>query len=696
MAHDCSRRLSWRSVALAILALVCAAEGQTVRSTKKGNCPERRDYEAEHYLIRDARIEDMWAFLQSLTVTADAADRAVAALKGQPYKNATIKRVQGIITAERFLPTDINYAVVALENCMDTDKQLTVVFQIFSVQVSPVLSSTFEFRQEEKEVPGQAVGVTKESRYWSTAPKIGYNNTEKFFAGGAFQAHLAPSRFPIRSLIIDGYGSSAAHSISVAADGAFDSTTGPVGHAEWRLDFRNFLVPTGEASLSGGRLALQFLAVSHPLRIGTLRAGMTAEGGSQQSGFQATQLDPRTLARAPYSSMKFYGGFTGNHRSQAFEIAYGLELGSTDSSFHGDWRKHLADVAHDGWWEIGDHRLLEIEQRGTSGAIQVLRDIPVGERFFGGNREEQFIYGETWQLRSGPFIRSIPAYRLSMTSAGAGADRFLSYNLTVALTAWRRPLVPPELGNDAEFKQKLEGALTSSTNILQVAYTSQDSHFLQILSILPQLQAKLEALKQAASKATANSPSSLQGTVGACSEAIDSSLNYVKHARADKPAQAYGSVLELLPDNEGDLAATVTACGTNLNGQIHDPAVAAATNDVDGLNKQVQQLSGSIDQKAATAKANADMSYVRRTLDIILNQMNITSVSPVGIFDVAHIGPAANIPYSGTRYGVGGGLRFTLASTVSFTGGYAWNPVRRPGEGAGALFFSLTTRNLFR
>src|SRR5215471_6147492 len=259
------------------MCLVCAAGAQNSKNTASTSCREGTDYEAERYLIRDARIEDLWAFLRSLSVKTDAADKAAAALKGQPYNNAAIRRVQDIITAERFLPTDINYAVASVENCMDIDKQLTVVFRIFSVQVSPVLSSTFEFRQQEKEVPGQAIGVTKESRYWSIAPKIGYNNTEKLFAGGTFQAHLAPTRFPIRSLIVDGYGSSSAHSISVAADGAFESTTRLLGHAEWRLDFRNFLAPTGEASLSGGRIALQFLAQSHPLSIGTLRVGLTAE-----------------------------------------------------------------------------------------------------------------------------------------------------------------------------------------------------------------------------------------------------------------------------------------------------------------------------------------------------------------------------------------------------------------------------------
>lgn len=683
-------------MAVAIVALVCAAGGQSAQPKAVGGCPKGTDYQAERYRIRDARIEDIWSFLRSLTIKMDAAQKAAAALKGQLYNDAAIRHVQDTISAERFLPNDINYSVTTVEDCTERDKELTVVFRVFSIQISPVHSSTFEFHEDQKDLPARAADMVKENRRWNIAPRMGYDRTKKLFGGGTFQAHLPPMQFPVQSLIVEGYGSSSLRSLSAAADGAFDSSTGLLGHAEWRLDFKNFLTPTGEGPLSGGRLALQFLAESHPLRIGTLRAGVTAEGGSQQSGLQAAQLAPHTVSNAPYTSLKLYGGLTGNRRSQAFEVSYGLQLGSTDSSFRGDWRKHLADIAHDGWWAVGDHRLLEVEQRGTLGILQVLRAIPEGERFFGGNHDEQFVYGDTWKLRCAPFIRSIPAYRFSMTNTGAGADRFLSYNLTVALTAWRKPLVPPELGNDPEFKQKMAGALTSSTSILQVAYASEDRNFQQILSILPQLELKLDGLKQAVTRAAANSPSSLQQTVQACTDNIGGSLSMVQHARKEKPVQAYGSIEELLPDGIGALADTVSACGTNLNGQIHDPAIAAASNDLDVLNKQVQQLWAAIDQNAATARANTDMSYVRRTINIILNQMNITSVSPVGIFDVAHIGPAANIPYSGTRYGVGGGLRFTLVSTVSFTCGYAWNPVRRPGEGAGAFFFSLSTRNLFR
>lgn len=88
------------------------------------------------------------------------------------------------------------------------------------------------------------------------------------------------------------------------------------------------------------------------------------------------------------------------------------------------------------------------------------------------------------------------------------------------------------------------------------------------------------------------------------------------------------------------------------------------------------------------------MAFVHRTLETLIKEVNIYSISPVAVFDVAHIGPATG-GLGGTRYGPGGGIRFWLVSTFNFTLGYAWNPQHRPGEGPGAIFFSLETRDLF-
>jgi len=103
-----------------------------------------------------------------------------------------------------------------------------------------------------------------------------------------------------------------------------------------------------------------------------------------------------------------------------------------------------------------------------------------------------------------------------------------------------------------------------------------------------------------------------------------------------------------------------------------------------------------IDGATAKKKADTDIGYINRTLDIIVKQMTITSVSPVFVFDAARLSPQPAGPLAGNRYGVGGGIRLTLVSTVSFTLGYAANVHPRPGEGKGALFFTLTTRNLFQ
>jgi hypothetical protein len=173
----------------------------------------------------------------------------------------------------------------------------------------------------------------------------------------------------------------------------------------------------------------------------------------------------------------------------------------------------------------------------------------------------------------------------------------------------------------------------------------------------------------------------------------------VRHAIADKRPQAYGWVQQLLPDGDDALADVSSACGdlvVKLRAlAIDTTAIEAALKTVAIHDAQIQQQFGLINNAAAQIKAVNDMAYVQRTINIITKEMNITSISPVAIFDAARIGPNSVGPYRGTRYAVGGGVRFTLVSTVSVTAGYAFNLHRRPGEGAGAFFFTLTTRNLF-
>jgi hypothetical protein len=88
------------------------------------------------------------------------------------------------------------------------------------------------------------------------------------------------------------------------------------------------------------------------------------------------------------------------------------------------------------------------------------------------------------------------------------------------------------------------------------------------------------------------------------------------------------------------------------------------------------------------------MAYVKRTVHTLVYELNLMSVSPVLMLDVAHIGPASS--RLGTRYGIGGGLRISLANSVDFTAGYLANPRRLADEPPGAFFFSMQFKDLFQ
>jgi hypothetical protein len=249
------------------------------------------------------------------------------------------------------------------------------------------------------------------------------------------------------------------------------------------------------------------------------------------------------------------------------------------------------------------------------------------------------------------------------------------------------------LDNDPQFQQLLDGSITSNTSILLVYYESKDLHFVAIQSATPGVIGKLTALQTAVTAAQASAPDPVKPQFQSCLAAIRPALKGLQHLKDDKPISAFGYVADLLPDGDNPIADIVSKCRP-LAEAASVPSIATVIDDFDRASAVIPAEYQKIDVNAATASANADTKFVRRTLDIITKQMNITAVSPVFVFDVARLGPNPNGASFGNRYAVGGGLRVTLLSTVSFTIGYAANVRPRPGEGKGALFLSFTTRNL--
>src|SRR5947209_15842775 len=110
------------------------------------------------------------------------------------------------------------------------------------------------------------------------------------------------------------------------------------------------------------------------------------------------------------------------------------------------------------------HKPWDLEMRAGAGVIQRMGQVPVVERFFGGNKVQGFINGDAWTIRSGAFIRSIPENRLGGLSSNGlfGGTRFYSGNLTVAKALWGRSLLPKELARDPDFLPTLHGAIETA------------------------------------------------------------------------------------------------------------------------------------------------------------------------------------------------------------------------------------------
>jgi hypothetical protein len=654
-----------------------------------------------NYTIRSSRLEDPFWMLR-WRKPSPALLASVSGLAGQTYSFKLVKEVSDAIEKETWLPVsadvraEFSYSDIAIEDCRDN--QLDVVFNIFSARISTTLSTSMEWGQKKKAAPHEAAGVSKTTRF-RFSPEAGFDSAQQLFAGGRMQA-MWDKRIPFSNLEVEGLGSTASRFLSAALTAQHDSPTAWLGHAEWSLNFRNTATPAGETELKEGRLGLQFLGTTRPLGGAVIRFGASMDGGFAQSGFGEAELSAGTVASSGLTSTNLYAGITAHGRHQALAASYALRFGAMDHKFHGDWRKHIGDVAFDLWWPVGDHKLLEFEQRLTLGTLQTLRAVPAAERFFGGNREVPLMPGDNWRIRSNPVIRSIPTNRFYRTGTGAGAEQFVAYNSTTGVTVFQRPIVPKELTDDDEFERKLNGAIVSQESILQVVHASKDENFQAIKDGLPAVAAKLRELEKSEDAAAATAPAALDPHFLACTEVLESSSFAVENAIKGKPAQAYGWVKELLPGGDNALADVVSSCGETLVRQLRaakiDPGLLeSGATELNMLAGEIARRFQAISQERASEKAKADIGYVRRTLDIITKQMNITSVSPIFVFDVARLGPTDQSPFAGNRYGIGGGIRFTLVSSVSFTAGYAANPNSRPGEGPGAFFFSLTTRNLF-
>jgi hypothetical protein len=683
-------------IALLLVVVVAGTASAQAPISLLGNCGSE---DLAGFTIRSARLEDPFWILRWRR-PGDGVESAIAALMGKPYSFRTVDAVSTQIEEKTWLPDNpdatvqLHYSDIGLENC--DQRQLDVVFRIFSAALSPTLSTVFEWGAKDK-TPDQTAGLARTDATWQVAPEVGFDRAREFSAGGRVKGMWSKGRMPFDGLLVSGLVSTESHVFSASLVGGYESSERWLRRGSWRVAFRDASDPAGEVHLDDRRFAALFAGTSRPTRGIVTRFGGGLDGGRLASGFDESTLPPQTVATSDFTESSVFVGVTGRRSQQSFTATYALMLGSTSDGFHGGWRKHIGDVAHEFWWPIRDHRLFELEQRLTIGRLQTIDVVPATERFFAGGNDNSVQLGDDWRLPIGPRIRSLPTNAFSLS--GAGGDRFVAYNSTTAFTVWGKPAVPPELLKEQGFEDKLRAQLTDARSILDVSYRSEDKNFGAIKTRMPEVGDQL--MMAAMAETTARTSSSLPAaTFGQCEQALRASRTAAQHAVADKPAQAYGWVQEMLPDGNNALDKVVSTCGRHLVDALRSAGepvddLVSVSNAVKSSASFIEMRFAAIDGKRSAKRADDDIAYARHALNIILTQLNITSFSPVFVFDFAHLGPSGDDPYGGDRYAVGGGLRFTLASTASITMTYAVNPRRRIEEGSGAFVFSLTTRNLF-
>ena len=101
-------------------------------------------------------------------------------------------------------------------------------------------------------------------------------------------------------------------------------------------------------------------------------------------------------------------------------------------------------------------------------------------------------------------------------------------------------------------------------------------------------------------------------------------------------------------------------------------------------------------QAGARQKAKETIAPARELFDLLTKELNLVAVSPLFIFDAARIrSRLSGSTVSTTRYGVGGGVRFSIVS-LDVDLGYSINIHRQTRERRGAFIFSLRINDLLR
>ncbi|MCX6621941.1 MAG: hypothetical protein NTY38_12880 [Acidobacteria bacterium] len=680
-----------RAVLFALLAPLCLP-AQPVAVLEGCPSPDPRFYEDNHYqLARDAGIGGGFASLRSYR-TLLGSDAALLPRKGpfryKPAQDLVGKLQSRLSAASRDDRFHLGIVTLSIDSCDPAKRELVLNYHVFATNLALPAFQLFESRELEARNPVEAAGASARKQAVQLQPALGYNAADKLYAGSAIRWQGEGGLFDTARA--EGLVSSRGSHANLELAGGREWASGFVREAHWQLGYLREDRPAGEINLAGANLYFQAFANSRPLgKFDTvLRFGSAMAGGNQQSGLEQAALPANTLRNSRDGAWKAFAGITSRVGANSLAISYGVQLGNTGQNRLLDYHKHLLDAAYSTYKVVADHRLLEYETRFTAGALKVPGLAPVGERFFGGNRETDFLAGSAlasdWRIRANPLIRGIPANGLNRVIAGpvTGGEGFLAWNNTVAFTAYGKPLIPKELTADAAFQDQLDRQKSANRSALIVAYRTEDAAYQQAVKLIPEVDAALVRLGD------------LVKTVGGAPAVACLRTIRDRRATLEEAAEAMEIVVS---DEDEAVIGPVLACAARVTAAHPDPLLEEPLASLRALRGKIAMELEQVDGPKAEARAAADLRLANRILDVFLREASLVSLSPVAVFDVARLaGPARGPGWLGPRYALGGGVRLGFVRILNLTAGYAVNVRRQAGEKPGAFFFSLDFLDLFR
>jgi hypothetical protein len=696
-------------LALCMAVLPSAAAGQGDKT-----CPSSQNYQGRK--VTRVRVTSPFAFFPAASYGFQQLAASLPLKEGDQFSASAFSKGAGIITttvrtgfvdgfsAMRFVAT-----LPQLENC--TADTVEIHYVVYSSVFPPLFGQSFVVRQGAVEKPATTGGSLGTQGRFLIVPDVGYNHTRRGYAGGLIQSETPVYIFDHIKLQASASSNSLLGNIDLSGKRMLAKHY--LDRAEWHFSSTYRDLPAGDFRLKEAKLAASFFAQSKEIAPGKpiLHYAVSLAGGHQQG----TTLD---ASNSPYGDLKAVGGLESQYGASAFSGSYGLQLGSTLNDRTVDFAKHIVDLRYNLYFSplprflkthkepddragfIGKtHKPFSLEGQANAGIIQTFGVVPAAERFFGGNRESApFIENQPWDVREEPYIRSIPENQIGSINPafGVGGTRFYSLNMTLAKVVAGEALLPREL-NDQGFVDALDAGIDTAKLATLNTYLAQD----------PEVVKAREAAKGAVT-ALANEVRKLKTALPSFSfgPPVDAKIAGVLKDLKTKTISTIAITEVILKGNAtripylmDTLTPALLADLEKIKAALTAPEHAAAAANIGALQDELQAALDQLKKDwvpnpaaraRASAKADQDLATAENVLNTLLYQLNIYSVAPVGIFDVARVWPSG----VGVRYGVGGGVRVSLA-TANFTVGYAANPVRSNKEGPGALFFKLDVTNIF-